>query len=698
MKIAIVGIGCHYPGAHSGKELFENIMSGRRYFRQVPPERWNKEDYYHPDKKNPDTTYCKKAAVIDGFDFDPNTFKIPRSTYLATDQAHWLALKVAQDALIDANLKDLPVERTAAIIGNTLTGEVSRASLVRYRWPYAKKVFSEVFDNFNIASKLKKELLKKIETRYKAPFPAINEDNLAGGLSNTIAGRIANYFDLKGGAFTTDGACSSSLLAINQSCVSLERGDIDVAITGGVDISLDPFEIVGFAKVGALSNNDIQVYDQNSSGFLPGEGCGIVILKRYDDAVDGGDKIYAVINGVGISSDGKGGITAPSIGGQSLAVDRAYAATEYSFADVELIEGHGTGTIVGDNVELNTFRKLKLKHGANGNHQCGVGSIKSNIGHTKAAAGVAGFLKATLSVYYGFLPPTKGINTPNSIFKETDNLYPLITPKFWSFDKTRRAAVSSAGFGGINTHLTLSSDKKSDRPEKSQSEEFGNLMYSYQNSEVFFIGAEDVNELNNIISLLLTAASKIAHAQLIDLAQYCVSNFSAKNLRLAIVSSTPEQLETQLNLIQNYLGSIIGISQIDYINAKEGIFIRTTGQRPRITFLFPGQGSQFLNMGKLLKSRDITVEEFWTYTNNTLESNFEHSLSDYVFSETDLVNIKTKNIIEQNLNDTSIAQPAITACSMAMSKYLKKIGITPDFSIGHSLGRICGALVRWNNR
>ena len=686
MKIAIVGIGCHYPGAHSGTELFENIMSGRRYFRQVPPERWNSKDYYHPDKKNPDTTYCKKAAVIDGFDFDPNTYKIPRSTYLATDQAHWLALKVTQDALIDANLKELPNERTAAIIGNTLTGEVSRASLVRYRWPYAKKVFAELFDNFKIGNDLKQQLLEKVEVRYKAPFPPINEDNLAGGLSNTIAGRIANYFDLKGGAFTTDGACSSSLLAINQSCVSLERGDIDVAITGGVDISLDPFEIVGFAKVGALSNNDIQVYDQNSSGFLPGEGCGIIILKRYEDAVEVNDKIYAVINGVGISSDGKGGITAPSIGGQSLAVDRAYACADYSFADVELIEGHGTGTIVGDNVELNTFRNLKLKHGANGSHQCGVGSIKSNIGHTKAAAGVAGFLKATLSVYYGFLPPTKGIKTPNSIFKETENLFPLVTPKFWSFNKVRRAAVSSAGFGGINTHLTLSSDDKCDHPEKKQSEIFGQLMHSFQNSEVLFIGAEDISDLKQKISLLLTAANKIAHAQLIDLAQYCVNNFSAKNLRLAIVSSSPEQLETQLNLIQNYLGSVTGISQIDYVNAKEGIFTRTTGQRPRITFLFPGQGSQFLNMGKLFKSRDESIGEFWDYADQILDNKIEHSLSDYVFLETDLINKKTRRNLVQKLNDTSIAQPAITACSIAMAKYLKKIGITPDFSIGHSLG------------
>ena len=690
MKIAVVGLGCHYPGAHSGKELFENILSGRRYFRRVPNERWNSDDYFHPDKKNPDTTYCNKAAVIDGFEFDPTKYKIPRSTYMATDQAHWLALKVTQEALNDANiLENLPRDRTAAIIGNTLTGEVSRASLVRYRWPYAKKVFSELFDNINIKDELKSQLLNKIEQRYKAPFPPINEDNLAGGLSNTIAGRIANYFDLKGGAYTTDGACSSSLLAINQSCISLERGDIDVAITGGVDISLDPFEIVGFAKVGALSNADIQVYDQNSSGFLPGEGCGIVVLKRLENAAEDGNKIYAVINGVGISSDGKGGITAPSIAGQSLAVDRAYSHADYSFADVELIEGHGTGTSVGDNVELNTFKALKRQHNANRDHHCGVGSIKSNIGHTKAAAGVAGFLKATLAIYYGILPPTKGIRTPNTIFKESGTLYPLITPKLWTFSKNRRAAVSSAGFGGINTHLTLSSDEHCNCPVTTANEKLEPLMHSYQNSEAFFVGAENIENLQENISLLLTAAGKIAHAEMVDLAQYCAKNFTSKNLRLGIVSSSPEQLDTQLRIIQNYLQSVSGISEIDYINSEEGLYIRTTGQLPRITFLFPGQGSQYLNMGKLTRLRNKSTDEFWSEIDEILSEKIESKLSDYVFKETDLIDQKNRKSLRHKLNDTSIAQPAITASSIAMANYLKRIGISPDFAIGHSLGEYC---------
>jgi len=686
MKIAVVGIGCHYPGAKSGKELFENILSGRRYFREMPAERWASDDYYHPDKKNPDTTYCKKAAVIEGFEFDPTHFKIPRSTYLATDQTQWLALKVAQEALQDANLSDLPNERTATIIGNTLTGEVSRATLVRYRWPYTKKVIGELLDNFNIKGALKEQLMTKVEARYKEPFPPINEDNLAGGLSNTIAGRIANFFDLKGGAFTTDGACSSSLLAINQSCMGLQRGDFDVAITGGVDISLDPFEIVGFAKVGALSDEDIRVYDQNSSGFLPGEGCGIVVLKRLDDAIASKDKIYAVINGVGISSDGKGGITAPSVDGQSLAVDRAYTSADYSFADVELIEGHGTGTTVGDNVELNTFRSAKLRHGANGDHYCGIGSIKSNLGHTKAAAGVAGFLKATLAVHYGFLPPTKGIRTPNNLFSETEHLYPLITAKPWPLDKTRRAAVSSAGFGGINTHITLSSVPESFTPSEDDLASLSPLVNSYQDSEVFFIGAENISDLKEKVSLLLTAAAKVSHAELIDLAQYCVHNFTAKNLRLGIVAANPEQLNTRLGIVLNYLGSVTGISEINYISTEQGIFIRTTGQAPRVTFLYPGQGSQYLNMGSMTKLRDPKTAECWDEMDGVLTDSLKQPLSDYVFADADCVSKKTSEKLKQQLNDTSIAQPAITATSIAMANYLKRLGINPDFSIGHSLG------------
>jgi acyl transferase domain-containing protein len=187
-----------------------------------------------------------------------------------------------------------------------------------------------------------------MEKFYKSVFAPISEDSLAGGLSNTIAGRICNFFNLDGGGYTVDGACSSSLIAVVTAANALNNGDLDLALAGGVDISLDTFELIGFAKTGALTSQDMTVYDRCASGFIPGEGCGFVVLKRLADAQAQGDYVYAVLNGWGLSSDGKGGITAPSKVGQSKALLRAYEKAGYSPHTLHFIEGHGTGTPVGD--------------------------------------------------------------------------------------------------------------------------------------------------------------------------------------------------------------------------------------------------------------------------------------------------------------------------------------------------------------
>ena len=228
--------------------------------------------------------------------------------------------------------------------------------------------------------------LDNLELEYKQPFPEVGDETLAGNLSNTIAGRICNYFDLKGGGYTLDGACSSSLLAVANACSALVAGDLDVALAGGVDLSLDPFELLGFAKVGALAAEEMRVYDVRSAGFLPGEGCGFVVLMRYEDAVTQQRRIYATIRGWGISSDGAGGITRPEVAGQVLALKRAYRRAGFGIDTVAYFEGHGTGTTVGDATELKAISRARRD--ANINIKPAViGSIKANIGHTKAGGG-----------------------------------------------------------------------------------------------------------------------------------------------------------------------------------------------------------------------------------------------------------------------------------------------------------------------
>src|SRR5438874_6490601 len=311
-RIAIVGMACRYPDATSPRELWENVMAGRRAFRRLPDVRMRLDDYWDADPTVPDRFYARNAAVIEGYEFDRIAYKIAGSTYRSTDLTHWLALDMAALALADAGFpmaEGLPRERTGVVVGNTLTGEFSRANQLRLRWPYVRRMVAAAlkeqgWDDDQLAS-----FLTDLEATYKSPFPAVDEDTLAGGLSNTIAGRICNHFDLKGGGYTVDGACSSSLLSVATACKALIDGEVDIAIAGGVDLSIDPFEIIGFAKTGALARGEMKVYDRGSNGFWPGEGCGMIVLMRDAEARAAGHRVYASIAGWGISSDGKGGIT-----------------------------------------------------------------------------------------------------------------------------------------------------------------------------------------------------------------------------------------------------------------------------------------------------------------------------------------------------------------------------------------------------
>ncbi|MGH7608148.1 MAG: beta-ketoacyl synthase N-terminal-like domain-containing protein, partial [Gemmatimonadales bacterium] len=250
-RIAIVGIGLRYPDAASPQDLWENVLAGRRAFRRLPDERMNHADYYSPDPNAPDRFYAGKAAVLRDYAFDRLRYKVAGSTYRSTDLTHWLALDVAAAALADAGFPDaagLPRESTGVVFGNSLTGEFSRANLMRLRWPYVRRTVAAALAAKGWDDEETSTFLGELEPVYKAPFPPIDEDTLAGGLANTIAGRVCNYFDLGGGGYTVDGACSSSLISIATAAKALTDGDLDVCLAGGVDLSIDPFEVIGFAK------------------------------------------------------------------------------------------------------------------------------------------------------------------------------------------------------------------------------------------------------------------------------------------------------------------------------------------------------------------------------------------------------------------------------------------------------------------
>ena len=585
--IAIVGAACRYPDATSPQELWQNVLAQRQAFRRIPDERLPLADYWSPDPSMPDRTYSQNAAVITNWTFDRAKYRVSRSTFESADLAHWLALEIADRALADAGFVP-EQENTGVIVGNTLTGDSSRAGSLRLRWPYVRRAA--------IAAGIGGEALEKLEREFNEPFAAIGEDSLAGGLSNTIAGRICNYFGFNGGGYTVDGACSSSLISIYHACNALVNGELDVALAGGVDLSLDPFELIGFAKCTALAKERMWVYDRKANGFLPGEGCGFVVLMRYEDAIAQGRTIHARLLGWGMSSDGHGGMTRPEPRGQRLALQRAYAKAGIGIDTVTLFEGHGTGTPVGDPIELDAISSLL--EGANG-HPRFISSIKANVGHTKAAAGIAGLLKAMMAVKEGIVPPITGCTEPRA----TGNLSVTQAPIAWPENALRRAAVSAMGFGGINTHVvleSLSTEAAAYVPPPSS-----------RPAELFLLGAATAQELRAQLDTIASRAPELSLAELTDLAASMRAKITAKTYRTALVASTPAELRT----------------------AAMNAAAHAASRRPKIAFLFSGQGS--------------------------------------------IPNVTT-----------DVAQPAIVAASIERLQTLRTLGIEAHCAIGHSLGEL----------
>ena len=656
--IAIVGMACVYPDARSPGELWENVLAQRRAFRRVPPERLRLEDYFSADPHTPDATYATEAAVIEGYEFDRVAFRVVGSTFRAADLAHWLALDVAARALADAGFTDgngLPRETTGVLLGNTLTGEFSRANTLRLRWPYVRRVLDAALVKENWSAEQREKFLAGLEEKYKSPFPPVGEETLAGGLSNTIAGRICNQFDLKGGGYTVDGACASSLLATANACSALAAGDLEVAIAGGVDLSLDPFELVGFAKIGALAPDEMRVFDRRSAGFWPGEGCGMVVLMRHDDARAQGRRVYAVIRGWGISSDGSGGITRPESDGQIEALRRAYRRAGFGIETVSYCEGHGTGTAVGDATELEVLSRARREAKTN-SPPAVVGSIKANIGHTKAAAGVAGLIKATMAVHTQVLPPTTGCEQPHpQLGGPASALRVLREAELWPGDRPLRASVSAMGFGGINAHLVLEGVVAERRETFSPRER--SLSRSNQDAELFLLAAETAEQLAPQVEKLFALAARLSRAELADLAAQLEKNLKPGPVRAAIVASKPEELAARLQTLKSWLQNGVP-ARTDF---SAGVFLGSGGSAPRIAFLFSGQGSPTYLNGGVWRRRFESVRELYSRAGLPADG--------------DTVS-------------TRVMQPAVVTASLAGLKVLEAFGIVADAAIGHSLGEI----------
>ncbi|RME26831.1 MAG: acyltransferase domain-containing protein, partial [Deltaproteobacteria bacterium] len=674
VPVAVIGIGAVMPEANDRDAFWKNILDGRYSIREVPPERWRVEDHYDPDPAAPDKTYCKIGAFVSGFEFNPIKYRIPPRVAASMDEVQKWAVEASRQALEHAGYVDRDFDRNACavVIGNALAGELQFITNLRVYFPrYARALSTtEVFRA--LSAEQQKKLLEQFHDELVSGIPPITEDSMPGELSNVIAGRVANVFGLRGPNYTADAACASSLAALESALTGLSEHRYDMVLTGGVDSSMAPHSFVKFSKIGALSADGSYPFDRRASGFVMGEGCAIFLLKRLEDAERDGDRILAVIRGIGSSSDGRGkGITAPNPEGQRLAIERAYKFAGVSPADVTMIEAHGTSTVTGDRVEGNVVSEFFSKAGARP-HSIAMGSIKSQIGHLKSAAGAAALFKAIMSISEGVIPASINFEQPNpEIPFDRAPVFVPTEPVEWKTNgKPRVAGVSSFGFGGTNFHAVLSEYRPSgDRP-KVFFDTTGTSGETTGGRHILAIGAKSTTELKQ----------KLAR---------CLEGERAGEEGLRVdreVLSAPERLVIEYGdeaerskRIERALAALDSDQPARWkALANQGIF-RGRGRRAKLAFLFPGQGSQYIGMLAELRRTEPVVAETFAQADAIMEPILGRPLTSYLDAEDTPEN-------REALRDTNVCQPAMLAADISLLRLFEKYGIRPDVVAGHSMG------------
>ena len=669
--IAIVGIGCIFPQAEDKVAFWSNIRSGRDAIIEVPASHWRPEDYFNPDPKAPDQVYAKMGGFLPPVDFHPMEYGILPNALEAVDTAQLLGLIAVEQALADAGYsadKEFDRDKVSVILGVTGTLELViplGARLGHPRWRAALK-------EAGVADDIAADAIQRISDSY-VPW---QENSFPGLLGNVVAGRISKHFNFGGTNCVVDAACGSSLSALNLAALELSAGKADMVITGGVDTFNDIFMYTCFSKTPALSpTGHARPFDANGDGTTLGEGLGVVVLKRLADAERDQDRIYAVIRGIGTSSDGRGAaIYEPSAAGQVKALRRAYQQGDVNPATIELIEAHGTGTKVGDAVEVKALRQV---FGEGERPWCSLGSVKSQIGHTKAAAGSAGLIKATLALYHKILPPTLKVQKPQDVVVGNGSPFYLDTaarPWIANPDHPRRAGVSALGFGGSNFHCLL----EEYQAEKVVVDESGEVQI------VAFSAADGAG----LESLLRDFPAEAAWAELRLAASMSRRQFDPQmTCRLSLVmekgkSNPPAQIKSALSMLAK------SGAQSSW-QTPDGVYFASGGASGKLAVLFPGQGAQYPGM---LAELALQFPVFFA-TLQAADQAFAAAvgasgrLAEAIYPRGSFDDASRQAGVTR-LQATEVAQPALGAVSLGALKVLNSFALRVDAFAGHSYGEL----------
>jgi acyl transferase domain-containing protein/NAD(P)-dependent dehydrogenase (short-subunit alcohol dehydrogenase family)/phosphopantetheinyl transferase len=702
--IAIVGIGCRFPGGSDSPETFwANIVAGRYAISEVPTERWDPGLYFDADNAVPDKTYAKIGGFLNDFVFDPKPFRIPPNVARQVDPVQQITLVCVADALRDAGLqvdkkspgRAFDRERCAVILGNSLGGEMSDKYAIRLAWPDVARRLLASAPFCDLPQPDQQRFLGQMELAYKAGLPVVDEDSMPGELANVIAGRIANAFDLGGANFTVDAACASSMAAIQTAVKSLQDGESDLCITGGADRSMNIATYVKFCKIGALSPDHSAPFDVSANGFVMGEGCGILVLKRYEDAVRDNDRVYAVIRGIGGSSDGKGkGITAPNLNGQVRALKRAWEAAGVDPVNVDLVEAHGTSTLVGDKVEVEA---LNAVIGAGRRTERGpirLGSVKSMIGHLKSAAGAASVIKTALALHHGTFPPSANFRTARTdVPLDVIPLRVQTGPEAWPVpaDGIRRAGVSAFGFGGTNFHVVLEGYTGASLPRsvaKTTTDLQSAAPPAPARVPVVEVSAPPAPQQQQLPDGLWATSGRNEDELLENLRALregrAVPFHGSAPLRIA---GAPVDADERREQLDRAITGLEKRTNPDLLRAR-GIALEDVPFDRKLVFLFTGQGSQYLDMGLDLAERYPVVRDTFAEADRILTPALGKPITDFIRLRPG----ENEEEKDEVLRRTEYSQPATLTVDVALLRLLVAYGATPDMVAGHSLGEYGAAV------
>ncbi|MFG2791825.1 SDR family NAD(P)-dependent oxidoreductase [Streptomyces sp. NPDC048419] len=654
--IAIVGLSALFPKSSNLREFWSNVVSAADCIDDVPAGHWDVDEHYDPDPTVPDKTYAKRGGFIPDTPFNPLEFGLPPNTLEVTDVLQLLSLVVTRDLLKDAGADQAWYDkaRTGVVLGITGANQLTQPLTARLQ----SGVLKEVVQSCGLSQRDAEEIVNKFRLAY-APW---EENSFPGMLGNVVAGRVANRFDLGGINMTIDAACASSLGAVRAAVSELVERRADTMLVGGCDAENTIFMYLCFSKTPALSKSGhIRPFDKDADGTLIGEGIGMLALRRLSDAERDGNKIYAVLRGIGTSSDGRfKSIYAPRKEGQMVALRRAYEDADCSPASIELFEAHGTGTAVGDATELSALSAV-VSDASDEHRFAALGSIKSQIGHTKAAAGAAGMIKLSLALHHKVLPPTINVDEPNPAIDFTGGpVYVNSETRPWIRTPERpkrRAALSSFGFGGTNFHVVL--------------EEYGDgddLRVTHPVATVHLWHAPDTAQLTAALAAGTPATGGPA---------------PAGHARIAFVARSAQELDDLRTLA---LGELRARPDADdWAHPKGVYFRRTAAASGKVAALFAGQGSQYVNPGRSAVMALPPLRAAFDAANghfDGVEPLSRIAFPPPVFDDAERAGQETA------LRATAYAQPAIGALSAGQFTYLTELGFRAEGFLGHSFGEL----------